>query len=157
MALEFIADRNERLAYPIAIEESTLVSHSIYAPAGPHGPQASPRGLGLPNATTRFSLNPQEMLELLLRDRAKGVPPPILAARFHNALAETVAAVANKVGMSTVALTGGCFQNRLLTHRCRAALANQGHRVLVHRQVPPNDGGLALGQLAVACSLLCRN
>jgi hydrogenase maturation protein HypF len=157
MALEFIAEPHHSQSYPLHIEESTLVSNN----AEPRPSHASPRNgespSVVPNVDTRFSLDPREMLETILMDVAQGVPPPIVSARFHNGLALAVAAVAHKVGAATVALSGGCFQNRLLTERCRTALSNQGHRVLVHRQVPPNDGGLALGQLAVACSRLARN
>jgi len=51
-----------------------------------------------------------------------------------------------------VALSGGCFQNRLLTEWGAAALERAGFEVLLHRQVPPNDGGISFGQVAVACA-----
>ncbi|MGH9369567.1 MAG: hypothetical protein ACRD3M_18090, partial [Thermoanaerobaculia bacterium] len=53
-------------------------------------------------------------------------------------------------GVNCVALSGGCFQNKLLTERAKSLLERDGFEVLIHRQVPPNDGGLALGQAAVA-------
>jgi hydrogenase maturation protein HypF len=157
MALEFIADQETKDAYPLHIEESTLVSNSVYAPSINTRIRAHTQRPGLPNSNVRFTLNPQEMLEQILMDVAQGVTAPIVAAKFHNGLVDAVLRIAAKLGTTTVALTGGCFQNRLLTERCRAALTKYSCRVLTHRQVSPNDGGLALGQLAVACSLLSRN
>jgi hydrogenase maturation protein HypF len=83
-----------------------------------------------------------------------GVPRGQLAAGFHAMLARTVTrtcvAAREETGVSTAALSGGCFQNRLLTEKTRDGLAAEGFEVLLHRRVPPNDGGLALGQAAVA-------
>ena len=56
-------------------------------------------------------------------------------------------AVAQAAGEQRVALTGGCFQNRLLTERAAERLEQAGFEVLLHRQVPPNDGGISLGQV----------
>ena len=76
------------------------------------------------------------------------------ALAFHEWLAEAFAALAEpaarRYGVSAVALTGGCFQNRLLVAATRRRLAVRGLGTLTHRVVPPNDGGLALGQCAVA-------
>ena len=76
------------------------------------------------------------------------------AALFHAtlvaALAEWVRAATRRTGVNTVALGGGCFMNRILTTRLRARLERLGLTVLEARQAPPNDGGLALGQAAVA-------
>jgi hydrogenase maturation protein HypF len=81
----------------------------------------------------------------------------MIAARFHNALAEAILAVAKAVGEPKVALTGGCFQNRLLTERASQRLREAGFDVLLHRQVPPNDGGISLGQIAVAAARMERD
>jgi hydrogenase maturation protein HypF len=90
----------------------------------------------------------------LLADAEAGVPAGVVAARFHAGLVAAAVAVAERVGLERVALTGGCFQNRVLTERLAAALRARGHRPLLHRRVPPNDGGLALGQVAVAAAVL---
>jgi hydrogenase maturation protein HypF len=60
------------------------------------------------------------------------------------------------VGEPKVALTGGCFQNRLLTERASQRLREAGFDVLLHRQVPPNDGGISLGQIAVAAARIAK-
>ena len=70
----------------------------------------------------------------------------MLAAAFHSGLAGAIAEVARGVGVETVALSGGCFQNRLLLERTLLALAGAGFAVLTHRDLPPNDGNLAVGQ-----------
>jgi hydrogenase maturation protein HypF len=98
----------------------------------------------------------QPLIEALLHDVRTGVPTGTLAARFHNGLAAAIVAVAHAVGQPRVALTGGCFQNRLLLERSASRLRRAGFDVLLHRQVPPNDGGISLGQVAVAAARLNR-
>jgi len=90
----------------------------------------------------------------VLHDLNAGVERGRIAARFHNALIHAAVAVAERVGTSRVALSGGCFQNRILTERLADSLRQHGFEVLLHRQVPPNDGGIALGQIAVAAARL---
>jgi hydrogenase maturation protein HypF len=70
-----------------------------------------------------------------------------LPARFHNMLVEMAVEVAKRIGEPNVVLSGGCFQNRYLTERMVARLRAAGHRPYWHQRVPPNDGGIALGQL----------
>ena len=94
------------------------------------------------------------LVEALLDDRRRGAAPGAMAARFHNALVEGIVAVARAVGEPAVALSGGCFQNRVLLERAAARLAAEGFRVLLHRHVPPSDGGISLGQVAVAAARL---
>jgi hydrogenase maturation protein HypF len=99
-------------------------------------------------------IDPRPMLRAMVRDLRAGWPAGPMAAGFHLAVAQLVAEMADslrgRTGLDRVALTGGVFQNVLLSKLARAALAALGFTVLTHRVVPPNDGGLALGQLVVA-------
>jgi hydrogenase maturation protein HypF len=96
----------------------------------------------------------RETVREILRDRQKGTPAGIIAAKFHNTLVEAMVKVAEKVGVERVALAGGCFQNRRLTEGAARRLEEAGFQVLLHRQVPPNDGSISLGQVAVAAARL---
>ena len=106
-------------------------------------PQALATALGLPRPTDEQAA--------VVADVLTGVPAAVIGARFHCAVADLVAGVAASLGHAhrTVALSGGVWQNALLLHMTRAALRDRGFAVLTHRQVPPNDGGIALGQLLV--------
>ena len=90
----------------------------------------------------------------VVADLARPAPVGAIAARFHNTLVEAVVAVARNVGERRVALTGGCFQNAYLLTRAVARLRAEGFEPLWHRQVPPNDGGIALGQVVAAARAL---
>jgi hydrogenase maturation protein HypF len=92
-----------------------------------------------------------------LADLSEGVSPSLVSAKFHNALAEAVVAVAHHVGCERVVLTGGCFQNRYLTERAVTRLRAEGFRPYWHQRVPPNDGGIALGQVAAALRALMKD
>ncbi|NNE07673.1 MAG: carbamoyltransferase HypF, partial [Gemmatimonadetes bacterium] len=80
-----------------------------------------------------------------------------LAAAFHNTLACMIVETARLCGLRRVLLTGGCFQNACLTERTIDGLQDAGLDWYVHRHVPPNDGGLALGQAAIAAARCRRN
>jgi hydrogenase maturation protein HypF len=90
------------------------------------------------------------LISAVVADSRGGVPIPEISARFHNALVSWIAEVALKVGLKQVVLSGGVFQNGYLTERAAAVLESRGFRVYTHRQVPPNDGGIALGQAVMA-------
>jgi len=92
----------------------------------------------------------EPMLRAILADRQAGVPLARTSARFHNALAGLAATIARRWGGERVVLSGGCFQNATLSGRVREQLQAAGLRVYSHRLVPPNDGGIALGQAAIA-------
>ncbi len=86
----------------------------------------------------------------ILTDLQQRRPIAEIAARFHATLAATIVAVAARVDIPAVALSGGCFQNRVLTEQAIAALRQAGFQPYWHRQIPPNDGGIALGQAIVS-------
>jgi hydrogenase maturation protein HypF len=93
-------------------------------------------------------------LQALLEDVSHRVARATIASRFHDTLAAAIVSVARGVGEPRVVLTGGCFQNRALVERACSGLAAAGHEVLLHQRVPPNDGGISLGQVAVAAARL---
>ena len=79
-----------------------------------------------------------------------------MATKFHNGLVEMIAIVAKQVGIEKVVLTGGCFQNRYLTERAMYKLQQSGFQPYCCHQIPPNDGGLAVGQVMAALRELQR-
>jgi hydrogenase maturation protein HypF len=90
------------------------------------------------------------MIPEILLDLQKGDSAGIISAKFHNTLAEIIVTVARKVGEPRVLLTGGCFQNRFLIERSVRRLSEAGFQPYWHQRVPPNDGGIALGQIVAA-------
>ncbi|HZZ20203.1 MAG TPA: carbamoyltransferase HypF [Opitutaceae bacterium] len=121
MELEAIADPDEQGAYPFSMnEEDTLI------------------------------VDWQPTLKALLEELSEGVPQKTIAARFHNALVNTVVAVARKVGLRVVVLSGGCFQNVLLLTNTVQRLRGAGFEPRWPQRVPINDGGIALGQIVGA-------
>ncbi len=113
---------------------------------------AYPLPLGTTGSTIVLDWGP--LIEAVLVDLSRGAATGRVAGRFHNALAAGIVAVAEQIGEGTVALTGGCFQNRLLSERTADRLRRAGFEVLLQRRVPANDGGISLGQIAVAAARL---
>ena len=90
------------------------------------------------------------MLRAAIADIRGGLARGVLAQKFHNSLVEAALEVVLKTGLKDVVLSGGCFQNKYLCERMIARLRQAGLRPAWHRQVPPNDGGISLGQAVVA-------
>jgi hydrogenase maturation protein HypF len=126
MWLEGMADKKETGEYPVQIfqEGKTLIA------------------------------NCAALILNIAQDIVTGTAAEVASARFHNSVArmvaQAVARLAEQTGMSVVGLTGGCFQNKMLTERTKALLDAQGFKTLLHETVPPNDGGIALGQAVAA-------
>jgi hydrogenase maturation protein HypF len=106
---------------------------------------------------TRLDLSPA--IRMLVHDVEKGVPAGTMSARFHNTAAFSLLDIAklarDRTGLQTVALSGGVFCNRYLANRLIRGLKAAGLQVLFNRDVPANDGGVSLGQAAIAARL-CR-
>lgn len=102
----------------------------------------------------RFILPTAEIFSNIVDRTFSGDEPPVLARFFHEALADEIVAGCERAremtGITTAALSGGVFQNLLLLELVETALAEKGFRVLRHHLIPPNDGGICLGQAVYA-------
>lgn len=111
---------------------------------------------GLEPTGGRLTVDTRPMVTAAVRDAACGRSPATIARRFHGGLADAVEGVCvhlrHHTGIGAVVLTGGVFLNVILTVDCEARLIRHGFRVFRHRVVPPGDGGVSLGQLAVAAA-----
>ena len=101
--------------------------------------------------------DPTPLWQSLLKEWRLGIKSSIIAARFHNSVVnlsiELCRRIRTNTGLTTVALSGGVWQNRFLFHRTITRLEGENFRVLTHRRVPTNDGGVALGQMMIAAWL----
>jgi hydrogenase maturation protein HypF len=136
-----------------AFEGQAAMAVEAAALAAPAGAGAYPFPLVKRNGAPAL-LDWEPLVDALLEDRAKGAPAGVMAARFHAALADGISAAARQAGSQRVALTGGCFQNKLLTELAVERLRADGIEVLLHGAVPPNDGGIGVGQVLVAAARL---
>jgi len=115
------------------------------------------------HATDRdpYQFDPAPALRALIADRRAGASIPAMAARFHNGVAALIrdccVLAREQTALNTVALSGGVFQNKLLLTRAADLLRAAGFTVLTHALVPANDGGLALGQAAIAARTVEKN
>ena len=111
---------------------------------------------GYPMRVAAGLLHGADLVAAALDDLRAEVAVPVIAARFHRGLAAGLAAAAaaarNETGLTTVALSGGVFQNVVLVTELAERLDRAGFTVLTHSQVPPNDGGISLGQAAIAAT-----
>ncbi|MEA1977015.1 MAG: carbamoyltransferase HypF, partial [Chloroflexota bacterium] len=101
-------------------------------------------------------LDPAPVIRSIVSDLSDGVSVPVIAARFHNGVAQAVLEVCTgareKFGLDRVVLSGGVWQNMFLMRRTVDLLRADDFEILIHRKVPANDGGLALGQAAIAAN-----
>ncbi len=106
------------------------------------------------------TLDVTPLIRAVVEDLGQGVPIGRIAGRFHHSVAALLAAACRQAreqtGLNEVALSGGVFQNRLLLEQLVARLEAEGFEVYLNRRVPPNDGGLSLGQTAIAAARLGR-
>jgi hydrogenase maturation protein HypF len=122
MELEALVDPSEEGAYPIAVDEAVI--------------------------------DPAPLFHAILEDIRDQAAPGLIAARFHNGLSRVCVELCDRLRQShhldQVVLSGGVWQNMQLLERCTTSLREKDYTVWVHRQVPANDGGVSLGQVAVA-------
>jgi hydrogenase maturation protein HypF len=117
-----------------------------------------------PEVGGAWRIDPAPVLRGLVDDLEAGAPVGVMAAGFHRAVAEATAEVCRRVlespvaegGPRRVGITGGVFQNRLLTRLTVEELEARGVDALLHRVVPPNDGGLSVGQAMIGAALRSR-
>ncbi|MGH3912241.1 MAG: carbamoyltransferase HypF, partial [Pseudonocardiaceae bacterium] len=125
--LEQWADRTEVGSYPAAVTEGPVLQ-----------------------------LHGADLVRGVVEDMRAGVAPEVIATRFHHGVADAIIRICcllrETTAVGTAALSGGVFQNILLLERTVAGLEQAGFRVLTHSRVPPNDGGISLGQVAVAAA-----
>jgi hydrogenase maturation protein HypF len=102
----------------------------------------------------------QTVIRSAVEDILSGVPPPAISAKFHLGVADLIVSMAMKIReqrkLNRVALSGGVFQNVILLKAACRSLADAGFEVLTHSRVPTNDGGISLGQAAIANTLIQR-
>jgi hydrogenase maturation protein HypF len=91
-----------------------------------------------------------EMVRDILSDVRRSVPVSTISKKFHNALVEAIVEIAQRARLQRVVLSGGCFQNKYLTERAVGRLRSAGFQPYWHQRVPPNDGGISLGQISAA-------
>jgi hydrogenase maturation protein HypF len=132
MELEMAADEDEDVFYPATIEVADDV----------------------------LVLNSPAIFGAAVADYLSGMDPATISGRFHNSLARLLGDACERIrersGLNLIALSGGVMQNALFFTRLHQKLTEQGFEVLNHSLAPPNDGGIALGQVAVAAARLCE-
>jgi hydrogenase maturation protein HypF len=104
-----------------------------------------------------YILDWSELIKEVIEDRRTDVPTSTISAKFHNSLVEAIVEVARHVGQPRVVLSGGCFQNQYLTERTIRRLRQEGFQPYWHQRVPPNDGGICLGQVVAVVQNLCSS
>jgi hydrogenase maturation protein HypF len=119
MLLEFTADANELGEYPFIISEKEILT-----------------------------IDWQPIIENILADINNELSSSLISARFHNTLARIILHVAEKLSFKKIIFSGGCFQNTCLTEKVIKLLEENNYEVYWHQRIPPNDGGISVGQIA---------
>jgi hydrogenase maturation protein HypF len=105
-------------------------------------------------------IRPQEVIRRAVEDLLGGISPQVISARFHLGVADLIASTSCRLRderkLNRVVLSGGVFQNMFLLRAASAMLHSAGFEVFTHSRVPPNDGGISLGQAAIANAQLLR-
>jgi hydrogenase maturation protein HypF len=105
-------------------------------------------------------IDPKPVIESILADLSSGLGINRISGKFHNSLAFLVKNVCAEIrkerGICDVGLSGGVWQNMSLLRKSVELLENDGFRVFLHQKVPPNDGGIALGQAAISVAQISQ-
>jgi hydrogenase maturation protein HypF len=126
------------------------IAAPVSAGAYPFVLREAPGGTGEP----LVDLDWRPAVHGVLADLARGTAAPVVAGRFHVTMARMIGAAAEWMGVSRVVLTGGCFQNAALLSLATRELRARRLTPVTHCRVPPNDGGLSIGQAMVAAHRL---
>jgi hydrogenase maturation protein HypF len=153
-AVAALADVRDRVSYEgqAAMELEWLATGATINGVYPFELDEGILGEGMPCGV----VDTRPIIRAVARDVQQGLGPNRIARRFHSTIVEIIAAVCARIRqtrvLDTVVLSGGVFMNALLTAEVEQRLCDDGWRVYRHRLVPTNDGGLSLGQLAIAAS-----
>jgi len=109
--------------------------------------ESSQTGSSIDERQSKILIDWFPIIHGVLGDVRQGFGVGVISTKFHNTLTEIIICVAKKVGERRIVLSGGCFQNRYLTETTIRRLRAEGFRPYWHQRVPPNDGGIALGQI----------
>lgn len=146
MELEFvIGEFQTDESYPVKL--IAPVGNPSLRVAG-SSPSGAKSGAGSPNLALQLDWSP--LIQCVLSDVANQTPAGLISARFHNGLVEAMLQVALRCALERVILSGGCFQNQYLLEHTVQRLRQEGFRPHWHQRVPPNDGGICLGQVVAA-------
>jgi hydrogenase maturation protein HypF len=136
----------------IEYEAQAAIDLETSAGDAPEETEDYPFSLTEENSVTIIKIH--DLLAALIKDIHDKISKEAIAARFHNTIARMILEVCQhvsaKTGLKKAALSGGVFQNRLLLRKAVAMLESNGYEVYTHHQVPCNDGGISLGQAAIA-------
>ena len=156
-AVSALCGIRERVSY----EGQAAIELEAAAEDGEDGAYPLPLVPGPEGSDASVALDARETVRAVAHELEAAVPVPVVAARFHNALADASAralvAIAAKRGLETAVLSGGAFANRRVLERTARQLSDAGLRVLVPERLPPGDGGVSYGQVAVAAATLGRS
>lgn len=137
----------------IEFEGQAAIDLEMQSDEGRHGVYE----FALPYAET-LVVDTEPVIRGIVEDLKSGVPAAVIGAKFHDTIAKIIidvcAALKERTGINTVALSGGVFQNATLYHKVMAGLRAKGFKAIIHKDLPVNDGGISLGQAVIAYSLM---
>lgn len=164
MELEFAADgvkHDESYDFDFVIEEKQEAGNRKSEVGGRKSEVRGKRSTGRDGIEKEsapcLAVDWEPMVRSIVAEASSGEDIGRISAKFHNTLVEIIVEVSRRVGRERVVLSGGCFQNKYLTERTVARLTDEGFKPYWHQRVPPNDGGISLGQMYVAMKRMKRN